>query len=134
LDQARQQLSAAGLQFPLLVKPLVSAATDSARPADAGDSSEGQPSQAAALASVANDGHTLGALFSDQGLQSLIDSQHQEQQELTPISLPAMLQQYVPHKALYKVSSVGLQGGGWDSGSAAAAPDVTLMCLEPVVL
>jgi hypothetical protein len=98
------QLATAGLQFPLLVKPLVSAATDSVRPTGEAAAAAAAPgnSSAALPAAAAIDGHTIGVIFTNEALRTLVEQQQQPQQ--IPIALPAVLQQYVPHEALYKVS------------------------------
>jgi hypothetical protein len=156
--QALQQLSAAGLQLPVLVKPLVSVSTDSVRPS-AGSAAGSDTAAAAAQAahapaagptaaaaalsagmqtpqgsagSAVNDGHTLGVLFTEAALEAWLreqqgcsaqqqqdqhqeqqqdqhQEQHQEQQQeqrqASALPLPAVLQQYVPHTALYKVGA-----------------------------
>ena len=186
-QQALQQMAQVGLQLPVLVKPQVSIATDSCRPA-AGDSGGSTAAAAAneisaaagsasrrttaasaaaaaagAVAAGSNDGHTLGMIWSEGGLRDLLgegpcqqqqqqeeeqqeqgnqqvppvqhqkqqqevvkhtqqltateqqqcqqmdaagsqQQQQQQQQDPSPvIPLPAVLQQYVPHEALYKV-------------------------------
>lgn len=103
LDQACQMMAAAGLQYPVLVKPLVSAATDSAAgSAPAGKAAAGPSGREAAP----NDGHTLGVIFKQEGLAALLTGQ-QQQQPGGCVCLPAVLQQYVPHQALYKVGPRG---------------------------
>jgi hypothetical protein len=57
----------------------------------------------------------LGVIFTDEGLQALLSSSaashptyggaEQQQQQQEVIYLPAVLQQYVPHEALYKVGA-----------------------------
>lgn len=144
------------MQLPVLVKPLVSATTDSFRPvppaavggvgngggscgsaAAGGGVKDGVESPAASnssscaagsCGSASNDGHTLGAIWTEAGLQALLSAgatsthqrpvlqsqtqqqqQQQEQQqppqkqEQPQLQLPVVLQQYVPHEALYKV-------------------------------
>lgn len=99
MDQARHLMAAAGLQYPVLVKPLVSAATDSAA-----GSSSAEPAAAgpAGREAAPIDGHTLGVIFSQEDLAALLTGQ-QQQQPGCYVCLPAVLQQYVPHQALYKV-------------------------------
>jgi len=153
VQQALQQMAAAGLTMPVLVKPLSSAATDSHRPhADtptetAAAAAAGEVA-AAAAAGPGHDSHTLGLIWTEEGLKALLhDGQNQQadavimaaQQQQThqprqqeeglqvdvqtlpnaclpqqsstslQIALPAVLQQYVPHQALYKVSAQHFQ-------------------------
>lgn len=147
-QEALDQLATSGLQYPVLAKPLVSISTDSARPTPAaaaavapdgtGRSVETSGVATAAGPAVAapttvNDGHTLGVIFTDEGVQALLSGGtalqpthagvelQQQQQQQQVISLPAVLQQYVSHEVLYKV-------GAGDMTSLAAA----CICLAAV--
>jgi hypothetical protein len=107
-QQALQQLAAAGIALPALVKPLSSMPSDSARVGSAaaaavdGNSTVNNPASGAAAAAAVKaavaDGHALGVLLEEQGVQQLLDG-------LVPeLALPVVVQQFVPHgEALYKV-------------------------------
>jgi hypothetical protein len=102
LDQACHMIAAAGLQYPVLVKPLVSAATDSGAGSSSAEAAAAGP---VGRGAAPNDGHTLGVIFNQEGLAALLTGQ-QQQQPGGCVYLPAVLQQYVPHQALYKVRSL----------------------------
>lgn len=95
-DEALQWLATAGLTYPALVKPLITAPPDSCAAAAAATAP-------GLLVSNANhssrDGHALGALLSAEGVQQLVAG------ECDPtLQLPIVVQQFVPHgEALYKV-------------------------------
>eukprot|EP00878_Enallax_costatus_P028575 GHUV01030873.1.p1 GENE.GHUV01030873.1~~GHUV01030873.1.p1 ORF type:complete len:449 (+),score=169.30 GHUV01030873.1:574-1920(+) len=101
-DQALQLLTAAGITYPALVKPLITAPPDSS----AADVRLSQPTATGLANSRANssrDGHALGAVFSDAGLQRLVSGACDP-----ALQLPVVLQQFVPHgEALYKLYVMG---------------------------
>jgi hypothetical protein len=101
-QQACEQLAAAGIGLPALVKPLSSMPSDTAvvtpaAAAAAGDEMFGTTA-ATAAAAAARDGHALGVVLEERGVVQLLAG---VVPELAP---PVVVQQFVPHgEALYKV-------------------------------
>jgi hypothetical protein len=105
-QQVLAQLAAAGISLPALVKPLSSMPADSApgtaaaAVAAAGSEDVGIPASGSDVA----DGHALGVVLEERGMQQLLCGAVPE------LALPVVVQQYVPHgEALYKVRN----GAGW---------------------
>jgi hypothetical protein len=101
-QQALAQLAAAGIGLPALVKPLSSMPADSTPGAAAAAAgSEGvciPASSIAAAAAAVADGHALGVVMEERGVQQLLAGAVPE------LALPVVVQQFVPHgEALYKV-------------------------------
>lgn len=99
---AVELLKAAGISYPSLVKPLITAPPDSgavAVTAAAEASAIVGPASSSNSNSCTRDGHALGAVYSSEGVQQLVGGECD-----SALQLPVVIQQYVPHgNALYKV-------------------------------